>query len=156
MKVHWLVFVVATILTWGAYIPTIHAGQLGFGDPKGPLRAFMFVGVAYCLMALIIPGVLVFYAGQEPAHFPARGMTMSTLAGVLGALGALGVILALVSGGKENAILVPPLVFAGAPIMSVLVNMALHPPKVPPAWPFYAGIVLAASGAALALRFKPV
>lgn len=152
----WLMFVIGTILTWGAYIPTIHSGQLGFGDPKGPLRAFMFVGVTYFLMALIVPGVLVFYAKWEPAVFPVRGMAMSTAAGIFGALGALGVILALVTGGMDNAKLVPPLVFAGAPIMSVVVNMFLHPPKAPPVWQFYVGILLAACGAALVLRFKPV
>jgi hypothetical protein len=81
-------------------------------------------------------------------------MAMSTAAGILGALGALGVILALVSGGTPQT--VPPLVFAGAPIMSVLVAMALHPPKTMPSWQFYAGIVLAAAGAALVLKYKPV
>ncbi len=156
MKINWLVFVLGTIVTWGAYIPTIHVGQMGFGDPKGPLRAFMFVGVAYFLMALIVPGLLVFVGKQEPAVFPMRGMAMSTLAGMFGALGALGVILALVSGGPQKAILVPPLVFAGAPIMSVLLNMMLHPPKNAPGPLFYVGIVLAACGVALALRYKPV
>ena len=154
MKVHWLVFVVGTIICWGAYIPMIHSGQLGFGNPKGPMRAFMFVGVAYFLMALIVPGILVFYAKQEPAIFPAKGMIFSTLAGVLGALGAVGVILALTHGGKPMT--VPPLVFVGAPIMSVVVAMALHPPKAWPAWQFYVGILFAAVGAALVLRYKPV
>ncbi len=157
MRIHWLWFVVLTVVCWGAYIPMIHSGQSAFITPespaKGPLRAFMFVGVAYFLLAIIVPGAVVFGLKQEPAVFPARAMGWSTLAGVLGAIGAIGVILALTSGGKPYT--VPPLVFAGAPVMSVIVGMMLHPPKSMPAWPFYAGIVLAAAGVSLILRFKP-
>jgi hypothetical protein len=80
-------------------------------------------------------------------------MFFSTLAGVLGALGAVGVILALTNGGAPMT--VPPLVFLGAPIMSVIVASVLHPPKAWPQWPFYVGIVLAAAGASLILRYKP-
>jgi len=39
--------------------------------------------------------------------------------------------------------------------MSVFVGMLLDPPKAMPKWPFFAGIVLAAAGAALVLVFKP-
>lgn len=153
MKAHWPVFVVATIICWGAYVPTIHSGQLGFGEQKGPLRAFLFVGLAYFLIAVLVPGVLLFVVKVEPTQFPTKGVAVSTLAGVLGAIGALGIILALINGGSP--LVVPSLVFAGAPIMSVFVNMVLHKPKSLPDWRFFAGIVLAAAGAALVLRFKP-
>lgn len=156
MKIHWLWFVLLTILTWGAYIPTIHSGQKGFitpDSPIGPMRAFMFVGVAYFLLAIIVPGVLVFGMKQEPAIFPVKGMGWSTAAGMLGAIGALGVILALTNGGKPYT--VPPLVFAGAPIMSVVVGMMLHRPERMPQWQFYIGIVLAAAGVSMILRFRP-
>lgn len=153
MKIHWLICVVGTIIFWGGYVPAIHFGQLGFGEQRGPLRAFLFVGLAYFLVAVIIPGILLFGLKAEPSVFPTKGVTVSTLAGVLGALGALGVILALMNGGKPTT--VPPLVFAGAPIMSVFVAMMLHPPKSWPQWPFYAGILMAAGGAALVLKFKP-
>lgn len=157
MKIHWLWYVVGTIIFWGAYIPTIHMGQAGFitteSSAKGPMRAFMFVGVAYFLMAILVPGLLIFVTKQEPAVFPMKGVAWSTFAGALGALGALGVILALTSGGKPYT--VPPLVFAGAPVMSVIVGMMLSRPKEMPSWQFYAGIVLAAAGVSLILRFKP-
>jgi len=156
MKIHWLWFVLLTVLTWGAYIPTIHSGQKGFitaDSPMGPMRAFMFVGVAYFLLALIVPGILVFGMKQEPAIFPVKGMGWSTMAGVLGAIGAIGVILALTNGGKPYT--VPPLVFAGAPIMSVVVAMLLQPPKALPDWQFFVGIVLAAAGVSIILIYKP-
>ncbi|HKQ48167.1 MAG TPA: hypothetical protein VJZ71_08875 [Phycisphaerae bacterium] len=145
-------FVVIAFLSWGAYVPTIHHGQLGFGEPKGPLRAFLFVGLAYFLVAVLVPGLLI--AGKaEPAVFPMKGVSMSTFAGILGALGALGVIFALRTGGKP--IYVAPLVFAGAPIVNVIVTMIWDKPKNPPSIPFYIGIGLAAVGAAMVLRFKP-
>jgi len=156
MKIHWLWFVLLTVLTWGAYIPTIHSGQKGFitaDSPMGPMRAFMFVGVAYFLLALIVPGILVLGMKQEPAIFPMKGMGWSTMAGVLGAIGAIGVILALTNGGKPYT--VPPLVFAGAPIMSVVVGIMLDRPQKMPQWQFYVGIVLAAAGVSMILRFRP-
>lgn len=148
------VFILGAVLSWGAYVPTIHHGQLGFGTPKGPFRAFLFVGLAYFLVGVIIPGLLIFVAGQEPLVFPTKGVTLSTYAGILGALGALCVIFALWSGGKP--LYVAPLVFAGAPIMNVVVSMIWHRPATAPGWPFYLGILMAAGGAALVLRFKPV
>lgn len=149
----WLVFVALTIVCWGAYVPTIHNGQLGFGGKNSALRAFMFVGLAYFLMAT---GVLVWLAitKAEPMEFPARGMTISTLAGLLGALGALGIVFAIHHGGRP--IVVAPVVFAGAPVVNTIVSMIWHKPANPPSFPFYLGIALAAVGASLVLRFKPV
>lgn len=146
--------ILGTIACWGAYVPTIHHGQVGFGEPKGPLRAFLFVGIAYVLVAIICPGAMIL-AKAEPAIFPVKGMKLSLLAGVFGALGALGVIFALKSGGKP--IYVAPLVFGLAPIVNVALSMLLHPPKSTTAISpmFYFGIVLAAVGAGLVLRFKP-
>jgi hypothetical protein len=47
-------------------------------------------------------------------------------------------------------------VFGGAPIVNVLVTMALHPPKSAINPMLYVGFVLAASGAFLVLRFRPL
>ena len=61
-------FIMMAVVSWGAYVPTIHHGQLGFGEPKGPLRAFLFVGLAYCLVAVLIPGLFIM-GKAEPASF---------------------------------------------------------------------------------------
>lgn len=148
----WMVFVLGAMLCWGAYVPTIHHGQAGFGGKSSALRAFLFVGVAYCIIAVCIPlGLLAMKV--EPADMTRAGVTISCLAGTLGALGALCVIFALKSGGKP--VYVAPLVFAGAPIVSTLVSMIWHPPKQTPSMLFFAGILMAAAGASLVLRFKP-
>lgn len=151
MKSTALLFVLGAILSWGAYVPTIHEGQTGFN--KGAIRAFLFVGVAYCLTAVIVPAVLIFGMKMEPSDFPMKGMSISTLAGIFGAAGALCVILALKNGGTPAT--VPPLVFAGAPIVATLIAMFLHKPANPPSALFYVGILMAAVGAGLVLRFKP-
>jgi hypothetical protein len=48
-----------------------------------------------------------------------------------------------------------PLVFGGAPLVNVLVSMAMHPPKTSPNPLLYVGYLLAAGGAFLVLRYKP-
>ena len=90
----------------------------------------------------------------EPLEVTNRGMTLSTLAGALGALGALGIVFALLYGGRP--IFVAPIVFAGAPIVNTIVSMIWHKPASAPNPLFFAGIVLAAVGASMVLRFRPI
>ncbi len=150
MKV-WMLFVVMTVLCWGAYVPTLHAGQMALGK-NSALRAFLFVGLAYFVMA----GAVLAYVTvtkSEPWEFTSKGVQLSTLAGIVGAIGALGIVFALKGGGKP--LIVAPLVFAGAPIVNTIVSMMWHKPEKAPSMYFYMGIVLAAAGAAMALKFKP-
>lgn len=149
----WLLFVLGTALCWGAYVPTIHNGQLGFGGKNAALRAFMFVGVAYFLISVVV-FVYVLVTKVEPLEVTNRGMILSMLAGALGALGALGIVFALLYGGRP--IFIAPIVFAGAPIVNTIVSMIWHRPANPPHPLFFAGIALAVVGASMVLRFKPV
>ncbi len=153
MKQPWIWFVVLTIICWGAYVPTIHEGQSAIGGKSRALWAFLLVGVAYFLVACVGPALLLISRGDLNPLPSSKGAWVSILAGVLGAAGAFGVILALMNGGK--VMIVPPLVFAGAPIVATLITMLIHRPTKMPEWPFYLGIVMAASGAAMVLRFKP-
>ncbi len=147
----WMWFVAGAVLTWGAYVPVLHEGQ-NLLD-RGSLRAFLCVGAAYFLTAVLVPlGLLA--GGMEPWQFNLRGTAFATAAGVLGAAGALCVILALKTGGAP--LYVAPLVFAGAPVINALVSMAWHRPKSPPEVWFYVGLLLAAVGAGLVLRYRPV
>ncbi len=149
----WLVFVVMTILCWGAYVPAIHEGQLAIGGKSRSLWAFLFVGFAYCLVAVLVPVALLASRGDLTAIPSVKGGSISLVAGIFGAVGALGVILALLNGGTP--ITVPPLVFAGAPVVAALIGMTLHKPANPPGPLFYLGLVMAAAGAALVLRYRP-
>lgn len=149
----WMWFVLIAVLSWGAYVPMIHKGAQAFGGGKGSFRAFLFVGVAYFLMAGAVL-LYLFLTRTEPLEMTSRGMGVSTFAGLLGAAGALGVIFATSRFGG-SPLVVAPLVFAGAPIVNTFVSMLLHRPKAPPSAFFYLGLVLAAGGAAMVLRFKP-
>ncbi len=147
----WLVYVIGAVLAWGSYVPMMHEGQTLLKG--GALRAFLCVGLAYFLTAVLIPLGLLTGAKVEPMEFTRGGATFAFVAGALGAAGALCIIMALKSGGTP--LFVAPLVFAGAPIVNVLISMGWHKPKSPPEVWFYLGLMLAAVGAGLVLRFKP-
>ncbi|HEY5719950.1 MAG TPA: hypothetical protein VIW02_06170, partial [Gammaproteobacteria bacterium] len=90
----WLVFALMTVATWGLYGNFLHAGQTSMADPaNGRYKAFLFVGVAYFLTAVLAPIVLLAARGAA-WQFPARGMIWSLLAGAVGAAGAFCVLLA--------------------------------------------------------------
>jgi len=150
----WMWFVLIAVLSWGAYVPMIHKGAQAFGGGKGSFRAFLFVGLAYFLMA----GAILLYlaiAKVEPLAMTSRGAGISTFAGMLGAAGALGVIFATRFYGIDSPIVIAPLVFAGAPIVNTFVSMMMHRPESAPRPLFYVGLLLAAAGAAMVLRFRP-
>ncbi|MER3417184.1 MAG: hypothetical protein C4297_13380 [Gemmataceae bacterium] len=155
MKMLWIAFVLGAVLAWGAYVPVLHEGQgaLGGKPSAGAMRAFLCVGIAYCITAVIAPLVLVGLGWtDEPLTFNVRGAFFATLAGAAGAAGALCIILAIKNEG--NPLFIAPLVFAGAPIVNTLISLAWHPPPLRPGLAFYVGIVLAASGAGLVLYSK--
>ena len=152
----WLAFASLTIVTWGLYGLLLHAGQQAMGDPvHGRYKAFLFVGVAYVLTAVLAPLALLLLRG---AHWqmPARGIGWSLAAGVAGAVGALGVLLAF--GAKGTPSVVMSLVFAGAPVVNAVVAIVVHPPAGgwgSVRWPFYLGVLLAALGGCLVTLYRP-
>lgn len=152
----WLYFALMTVSMWGLYGIFLHAGQVGMNDPlNGRYKAFLWVGIAYFLVAVLAPaGVLV--ANGADWSFPAKGLTLSLIAGTVGAIGAFCVLLAF--GAKGTPATVMTIIFAGAPIVNAVLAMALHPPQggiqsVP--LPFFLGIALAITGAALVTLYKP-
>jgi hypothetical protein len=152
----WLAFAVLTVVSWGVYGIFLHTGQVAMGDPaNGRYKAFLFVGLAYFLTAIVAP-LLVLVARGVPWSFPAKGMLWSLLAGTVGAVGAFGVLLAF--GAKGSPAVVMAIVFAGAPVVNALVALALHPPAGgwgSLRWQFVAGILLAALGGCLVTLYRP-
>lgn len=152
----WLLFALLTVVSWGVYGILLHTGQLGMGDPiNGRYKAFLFVGLAYFLTAVLAPLLLLALSGAN-WNYPIKGMAWSLIAGIAGAIGAFGVLLAF--GAKGNPATVMTIVFAGAPVVNAIVALALHPPAG--GWgtvraPFWIGIVLAVTGGALVTKFKP-
>jgi hypothetical protein len=158
---NWLVFALLTVAFWGLYGIFLHAGQVGMADKElGRYKAFLFVGVAYFITAVLAPLIVLAMSKDVQWSFPARGLWLSLLAGILGAAGAFCVLLSLGAGIKVGAgpAAVMSIVFAGAPVVNAVVAIAMHPPKggiaaIP--WQFFGGIMLAALGGFLVTKFKP-
>ena len=152
----WLMFALMTVVSWGLYGVFLHTGQVGMADPVlGRYKAFLFVGLAYFLTAVVAPLVLL-VAGGTDWIFPAKGMVWSLLAGIVGAAGAFCVLLAF--GAKGSPTVVMSIIFAGAPIVNAIVVMIVHPPAGGLGalrWQFVAGILLAALGGCLVTLYKP-
>ncbi len=152
----WLIFALMTVLSWGLYGVFLHSGQMGMSDPiNGRYKAFLFVGIAYLITAVVGPMIMLLANGASWS-IPAKGMTWSLLAGIVGALGAFCVLLAF--GAKGTPSVVMSIVFAGAPIVNAIVALALHPPAggwSALRWQFIAGILLAALGGYLVTLYRP-
>ena len=145
----WGIFVAGAILSWGAYGALLHLGQVQLGNP---LKALLCVGVAYFLIGVIVP-VAGLGAQGELSGFNTGGLVAATVAGALGAAGAACIIWSFRFGGLP--VYVMPLVFGGAPIVNVLVAMAIHPPKQAINPLLFVGFGLASVGAALVLYYRP-
>ena len=156
----WLLFAFLTVVSWGVYGIFLHTGQSSMqpgGDPGvARFKAFLFVGLAYFLTAVLAPLALLMMKGAAWSGYSSKGMTWSLIAGIVGAIGAFGVLLAFGAGGHPGVVM--SIVFAGAPVVNAVLSLYLHPPaggmsKVPA--PFFLGIVLAAAGGFLVMYFKP-
>jgi len=143
-----LAAIALTAFCWGMYGPVLHFGREAM---QSNLRPFMCVGLAYFVIAVIVP--LVLLARGERGGWTGKGVLWSLLAGTAGALGALGVILALVFGGKP--IYVMPLVFGGAPVVNTLLTAFMNRSFNQLKAPFLAGLILVITGAVTVLVFKP-
>lgn len=152
----WLIFALMTVGAWGLYGVFLHTGQMGMGDPvNGRYKAFLFVGLAYFLTAVLAPLGVLWLAGASWT-FPVKGAMWSLIAGVVGAVGAFCVLLAFGAGGSPAVVMA--IIFAGAPIVNAIVAFGIHPPPGGIAnlrWQFVLGILLAAMGGFLVSKYKP-
>jgi len=152
----WLIFSLLTVFAWGFYGAFLHTGQVGMADAEnGRYKAFLFVGVAYFLTAVLAP-LAVLVAKGATWSFPQRGLWWSLIAGIVGAIGAFGVLLAFGAGGRPAVVMA--IVFAGAPVINAIYTLSQHPPaggwgSIKPQ--FYLGLILAALGGCLVTFYKP-
>ena len=180
-----LAFALGTVLCWGIYSVMLHMGSVGMkpmglldGKPVPPdflslrMKAFLQVGIAYFIVGVIIPLIIIWMrtpSVSTPAtllagrgwDFPKLGLNWSFAAGMAGALGAFFLLMGLSAGTTplENKILpliVPAIVFAGAPIVNTLVSTTKEGNWGYVNWKFILGMVLAAAGTAMVMKFKPV
>jgi drug/metabolite transporter (DMT)-like permease len=152
----WLVYALMTVGAWGVYGIFLHSGQIAMGDPSnGRYKAFLFVGIAYFLTAVLAPLAVLILNGSD-WNFPIKGASLSLIAGIFGAIGAFCVLLAF--GAKGTPAVVMSIIFAGAPIVNAILAMVMHPPADGWSgirWQFVGGILLAAVGGCLVSLYKP-
>jgi hypothetical protein len=196
----WQLFALGAALAWGLYGPALQHGSHTLAFPAGAahnikltpdqlaagrMKALLGVGIAYFLLAVLLPVVLLIgdtkegigfspgmilltVAGGAGAlagvslmmaqQFNTEGTVGSLVAGALGAIGAIAVIYALSSGGSPAAVM--PTVFGTAPLINVAASYLwdkfyLDKSLKSPEPLFFVGIVLAAVGAGLVLAYKP-
>jgi hypothetical protein len=150
-----LLFIALTAFCWGVYGPVLRIGQAGMAiDPGHPphLKPFICVGVAYFVIAILVPGLLLQLRGEK-GRWTARGTLWSLLSGAAGAIGALGIILAFANHGSP--LLVMPLVFGCAPVVNTFYTMFTAKGAQRPGPLFFAGLIVVAAGAVTVLVFKP-
>ena len=150
-----LVSIATVIVCWGAYGPVLHKGQAAMDHSR--LRPLLCVGLAYFLIAVLVPYALLLSGlYTEYSEFSFRttgGILWSLAAGAAGALGALGIIMAFNFGGKP--VFVMPLIFGGAPVVNVLFDAYRHN-LLGQLDPFFlAGMILVVAGAVMVLVFAP-
>lgn len=141
-------FILLTALCWGAYGPVLHKGQVVMGGSR--LRPFICVGVAYFLVAVLVPLALL---SSDHGSFTVAGGLWSLASGAAGAIGSLGIIMAFNYGGKP--IFVMPLVFGGAPVVNTFLTMFLSKTYNQAQPIFFAGLIMVVAGAVTVLLFAP-
>jgi len=152
----WLLYSLVTVFAFGLYGNLLHSGQLNMADPvAGRYKAFLFVGIAYFLTAVLWPLAILLSQGASWS-FPLKGAGWSLTAGIAGAIGAFCILLAF--GARGTPAVVMSIVFAGAPVVNAFASMMIHPPAGGLSslkWQFVAGILLAALGGGLVTLYKP-
>ena len=150
-------YTLLTAFSWGVYGILLHKGQVFMNDPvNGRYKAFLFVGVAYFLTAVLAPFFVLLSKGAAFTGYTSAGGWWSLIAGVAGAIGAFGVLLAF--GAKGAPPVVMAIVFAGAPVINAIVGLyiARHETDFSNTNPlFYVGLALALVGGGLVTRYKP-
>ena len=163
----WLLYVLMAGLCWGTYVPLIAFGGKNLSAPGFPFAgryaAFLCVGVAYFVIAVVFPLARSWSVG-EPIPSKSVGIIFASLAGVAGALGALGVIFATANAQPEDRIYIAPLIFCLAPLLNNVVSLFWHPtgdnpfhfstPEKMPSWKLFVGVVFVGIGAGLILFSK--
>jgi hypothetical protein len=154
---------VTTALFWGIYGPLLTWGHNAMtvveteGEPAvsyGRLRPFICVGIAYLIVAIVAPALLIQFGIMEPGQglfsgWSWGGVSWSLVAGGAGAFGALFLLIALNYAPTKPyppPLLVMPLVFGCAPVVNAIFTMwSRNKWNVNPL--FLAGMILVAVGA---------
>ncbi len=175
-SIPWWGYVILAGLAWGTYVPIIFYGGTELttapGTVGGRLASILCVGIAYFVMAVLVPIVLMSVRDDAKPEWRTNGLIFSSLAGVAGAVGAICVIFAskaAVDAAKAEGVspatyrvYIAPLIFSLAPAINTILSLLWHPkPGDPwhfdfemPGWKLPVGILLVGAGTFLVLFSK--
>ena len=146
--------VLATAFFWGVYGPLLHWGSTAMGSDR--MRAFLCVGAAYVVVAVLAPVLYITLSGHDKAGglmlgWTGKGIWWSFVAGAAGALGAFFLLVALNNAPESNPPLyVMPLVFGFAPVVNTVFAMWSKGKWDISPW-YAAGLILVGVGAVTVL-----
>lgn len=156
MKVFAIFCALIVALCWGMYGPTLSNAR-SLDRQWGPFKPYVFIGVAYLVIAIIGGSLMMRFVYQDNFDFSGKyfpAMKWGFLAGCLGAFGALGLTFALTKAGGKPAY-VMPIVFGGAVTVNAIAayfklqqGESTHPLM-------WAGMALVAVGICLTAGFTP-
>jgi hypothetical protein len=175
-NIPWWGYVILAGLAWGTYVPIIFYGGTELttkpGTIGGRLASILCVGVAYFVLAVVVPLVLMSLREDAKPEWKTNGLVFSGLAGIAGAVGAICVIFASKAAvdqanteGVNPAtyrMYIAPLIFSLAPAVNTVLSLLWHPKRGDPwhfdfempGWKLPAGILLVALGTFLVLMSK--
>lgn len=142
--------VAMAVISWGSYGPVLHKGQMKMGGSR--LRPFLCVGIAYFIIAVAIP-LIVLPLLSSAGQWNSAGMAWSLAGGAAGAIGALGIIYAFNFGGKP--IFVMPLIFGMAPVMNTITTLTENASWGQIGPKFIVALLVTIAGAVTVLIFAP-
>lgn len=176
MNIPWWGYVILAGLAWGTYVPIIFYGGTELttrpGTVGGRLASILCVGIAYFVMAVLIPLVMMYLRDDAKPEWKVNGLVFSGLAGIAGAVGAICVIFASKAAvdtakleGVNPAtyrIYIAPLIFSLAPFINTMLSLFWHPKAGDPwnfgfempGWKLPVGILFVALGTFLVLFSK--
>ncbi|MFP6899783.1 MAG: hypothetical protein VCA36_02500 [Opitutales bacterium] len=160
MNYQFMYWALLTVVCWGTYGVCMHIGSSNMGDSEnGRIMAFLWVGIAYFLTAVVAPLVILKVKGGNVAFwmYPTQGWRWSLIAGTLGAIGALGVLLSFgaMPKGTNLVPVIMSIIFAGAPIVNAIVSTTKEQYWAYVKPPFLLGICFAALGGVLVTKYAP-
>jgi len=119
------------------------------------LRPFLCVGLAYFVIAVIGPWMMLSSFPEPGGWFESGGLGIpwSLGAGAAGAVGALGIIYAFNFGGKP--IFIMPLVFGFAPVINTLTTIVTDNLFGRVSNMFFGSLAMVILGAVMVLVFAP-
>ena len=175
-NIPWWGYVILAGLAWGVYVPLIFYGGQELAVKTSPLggrlASILCVGIAYFVLAVVIPVALMSIRDDVKPEWKTTGLVFSGLAGAAGAIGAICVIFAskaAVDAAKVEGVnpatyrmYIAPLIFSLAPAINTILSLLWHPKAGDPfhfafelpGWKLPAGIVLIAMGTFLVLMSK--